>query len=91
MVAYEKAIRSGATQEQLISAARRYAQAQPERKYQKLPATWLNAMCWLDEYEGDQSNSSATLSPDEKVKLLDQLKEKTRRDFENARLARSAH
>jgi hypothetical protein len=43
------AARKLASQEILLAGARRYALSQPDPKYQKHPATWLNGRCWLDE------------------------------------------
>jgi hypothetical protein len=48
--AYTHAIKRGATADELYAGARRYA-AQPkrEKEFTKMPATWLNADCHLDE------------------------------------------
>ncbi|MFJ5861507.1 hypothetical protein ACIQCM_08785 [Pseudarthrobacter sp. NPDC092439] len=50
---YKRARKNGATAEDLLAGAQRYA---AERKgqdpqYTKMPATWLNQGCWEDEYE----------------------------------------
>ncbi|WP_348239917.1 hypothetical protein, partial [Salmonella enterica] len=51
--AWRAAINRGADHEKIISAARIYAKSQVgnERRYIKLPATWLNAASYDDEPE----------------------------------------
>lgn len=49
--AYTKARKNGATVEELLSGARRYAaeRKREDPKFTKLPATWLNHECWTDD------------------------------------------
>lgn len=49
--AWTKAVREGAEPEQLIAAAKRYADSRQgqDPKFTKHPATWLNQGCWEDE------------------------------------------
>lgn len=53
--AYAAAIANGATPMELLAGAERYAahvaSAREDKKFTKLPATWLNKGCWRDEYE----------------------------------------
>jgi hypothetical protein len=51
--AYAKALKAGATAEQLMNGAMRYAAERTEKdpKFTKHPATWLNGECWTDEPE----------------------------------------
>lgn len=47
--AYERVVKSGkATPQELLAGLARY---NPDPKFTKHPATWLNAECWLDEPE----------------------------------------
>ena len=51
--AFEKARAGGASLEELIAGAKRYAAQAACRgspRFVKYPATWLNQKCWLDEY-----------------------------------------
>jgi uncharacterized protein YdaU (DUF1376 family) len=51
--AYAKAIAAGAAHADLLAGAQRYAAKEKskgtEAKYLKLPVTWLNKRCWLDD------------------------------------------
>ncbi|BCW62466.1 helix-turn-helix domain-containing protein [Arthrobacter sp. StoSoilB22] len=49
--AYTKARKNGATAEELIAGATRYAteRKREDPKFTKMPATWLNQECWADE------------------------------------------
>ena len=50
--AWKTALKSGATTDEIIAGAARYAQyraGEPER-FTKHPSTWLNQGCWEDEY-----------------------------------------
>lgn len=49
--AYSKALREGATDEEVIEGAKRYRQQSigKEPVFIKYPATWLNKGCWEDE------------------------------------------
>jgi hypothetical protein len=64
--AYEFAVIRGATPDELLIGARRYAAhvaSDPDgRKFVKLPATWLNKGCWRDEYDALASNQVASLA-----------------------------
>ena len=63
--AYESAIKRGATPDQLLAAAERYAaerQGQPA-KYTKHPTTWLNADSYLDEPDEIQRASGDGYQP----------------------------
>ncbi|MDH3376211.1 MAG: hypothetical protein OEQ39_04485 [Gammaproteobacteria bacterium] len=50
-----------ATLDELIDGRQRYAAhleaTATERKYIKMPGTWLRAECWADEYEAGQKMS----------------------------------
>ena len=51
-VAWQKALKGGATVDEIIAGAVRYAKyraGEPEQ-YTKHPATWLNGDCWENEY-----------------------------------------
>ena len=50
--AFAKAVKDGASPDELIIGARNYATAMRgiEKKFIKLPATWLNKGCWEDEH-----------------------------------------
>ena len=59
--AWVAAIAAGASPEDLIAAAERYAKdPQVLRGYGKYPAGWLRAKCWLDEPTPEQQNLPAT-------------------------------
>jgi hypothetical protein len=48
--AWNKAIKNGADPEEIVAAARRYADDRTrDPQYTKLPATWLNAGAWMDD------------------------------------------
>jgi len=54
MQAFRKALETGATAEELLRGARSYSEhcsrlKADERRFIKLPATWLNKGCWEDE------------------------------------------
>ena len=51
--AYKQARSRGATPETLLDGAKRYAaqRASQDPQFTKMPATWLNGDCWLDEPE----------------------------------------
>src|SRR5262249_23561120 len=51
--AYKQARTRGATAEELLDGAKRYAseRAGQDPQYTKHPATWLRGLCWLDEPE----------------------------------------
>lgn len=55
--AWASALEAGATAEQMIDGARRYAGSKPDPQYTKHPTTWLNQECWHDEYAGRRSGS----------------------------------
>lgn len=49
--AYTKALKL-ASAEEILAGVERYKRTMPEeRQYRPLPASWLNAGRWLDEYE----------------------------------------
>lgn len=55
--AWKKALKSGATADEIIAGAARYAKyraGEPER-FTKYPATWLNQGLWVEEYSTDGS------------------------------------
>ncbi len=49
--AYAKARAGGASKDQLLDGARRYAEQRrgEDPKFTKMPATWLHGGCWLDD------------------------------------------
>jgi hypothetical protein len=73
--AYKKAIKEGATHEEIIRGLKAYNEKirreSTERKYIALPATWLNGKYWLNEYAGDEKKVSANRqSYDRKAELF---------------------
>lgn len=70
--AWKKALKSGATADEIIAGAARYAKyraGEPER-FTKYPATWLNQGLWVEEYSTDNngygsSQYGSRLSPEE--------------------------
>ena len=70
--AWKKALKSGATADEIIAGAARYAKyraGEPER-FTKYPATWLNKGLWVEEYSTDNngygsSQYGSRLSPEE--------------------------
>src|SRR5262245_29202307 len=50
-VAFQRAVKDGATTQEIIAGAMRYAAERmgQEPKYTKHPTTWLNKGCWSDE------------------------------------------
>lgn len=53
--AYRHAVKRGADKTAMLNGARREAKAGKERQFTKMPATWLNADCWLDEPDKPKS------------------------------------
>lgn len=52
--AFHGALESGATPEELLAGALRYdahLESAGDRRFTKLPATWLNKQCWKDRYD----------------------------------------
>lgn len=70
--AWKKALKSGATADEIIAGAGRYARyraGEPER-FTKYPATWLNQGLWVEEYSTDDTGYGSgqygsRLSPEE--------------------------
>jgi hypothetical protein len=69
--AYCSVRKSGVSAEELLDGAKRYAQirSSEDRKYTKLPATWLNAECWRDELESGSSTRPSPVTPEQIVRM----------------------
>jgi hypothetical protein len=66
--AYDRVIARGADPEDLLAGAKRYAAhvsaSTEDRKFVRLPATWLDKGCWRDEYESGPPAAVATTLPE---------------------------
>jgi len=58
--AFGKALRNGATSDEILSGVKRYVRCKPEWQAWAHPTSWLNAGRWLDE-TNDETNKPAPL------------------------------
>ena len=65
------AARRIATLEELIEGRKRYAEqvVASERKFIKLPATWLRGECWCDEFESEPNPFKERLTATQALKM----------------------
>ncbi|MBJ7403377.1 MAG: hypothetical protein JHD07_08805 [Bradyrhizobium sp.] len=83
--AYTRIVRAGKTTEQeLIDGATRYAavRAGQDPRFTKLPASWLNAECWLDEASPRWSGGEQVRSNAPRPSVRDQILSGARRSLE---------